>query len=93
MSLSSAQCRAARALIDWTQAKLAEAADTGVAAVVDFERGTGQARPALLRQLRQALETGGVEFTDGDRPGVSLKRPGPADEGMRPDQLNSENDG
>ena len=41
--------------------------------------------------MRQALEAAGAEFTNGNTPGVRLK-PKP-DEGIRPEDLTSENDG
>jgi hypothetical protein len=43
--------------------------------------------------IRRALESAGVEFTNGDAPGVRLKRRGPINEGLRSEQLNAENDG
>ena len=38
------------------------------------------------------LKNAGVEFINGDEPGVKLKRP-PCYDGLRSDQLNAENDG
>ena len=72
--LTSAQCRAARGLINWNQQQLADAAGVGVATVRLFEGGKGEQRRSTLTVIRQALEAAGVEFTDGDRPGVRLRR-------------------
>jgi transcriptional regulator with XRE-family HTH domain len=71
-----AQCRAARGLLDWTQAKLADASGFAVSTIVKFER-SGRAAPAGAIQVMQlAFEAAGVEFTNGDEPGVKLRRPG-----------------
>jgi len=68
--LTPAQCRAARALIDWNQQELADAAGVGVATIRLFEADKGEQRRAALRVVRQALEEAGVEFTNGEQPGV-----------------------
>ncbi|RWK66097.1 helix-turn-helix domain-containing protein [Mesorhizobium sp.] len=61
------QCRAARALIGWSQQRLADAAAIGVATIRVFEAGGSEPRSATLQVLRLALETAGVVFlSDGD---------------------------
>ena len=72
--LTSAQCRAARGLLDWSQQRLADAAGVGVVTVRQFEAGKGEPRRATLTVIEQALKAAGVEFTNGDRPGVRLRR-------------------
>ncbi|HEY5331722.1 MAG TPA: helix-turn-helix domain-containing protein [Acidobacteriaceae bacterium] len=69
------QCRAARGLLDWTQADLAREAAIGIVTVRQIEAGLGSPRRATLRVVRQALEAAGVEFIDanGGGPGVRLK--------------------
>jgi transcriptional regulator with XRE-family HTH domain len=74
--LTSAQCRAARGLIDWSQQQLADAAGVGIVTVRQFEAGKGKPRRATLAVIEQALEAAGVEFTNGDRPGLRLRKPG-----------------
>ena len=70
--MTPAQCRAARGLLDWTQAEPAEAARLAVSTVVRFER-SGRAAPVGAIQVMQlAFEAAGVEFTNGDEPGVKL---------------------
>jgi transcriptional regulator with XRE-family HTH domain len=93
--ISSAQCRAARGLLNWTQEQLANAAQVGVVTVRQFEADKGSPRNATLSVVRQALEGAGVQFIpeNGGGPGVRLKRQGPPDEGLRPGELTSENDG
>jgi transcriptional regulator with XRE-family HTH domain len=73
--ISSAQCRAARALLDWPQQKLADAAQVGIVTVRQFEGGS-QPRRATLDVLRRALEGAGVIFVEenGKGPGVRLKK-------------------
>jgi hypothetical protein len=39
------------------------------------------------------IHPGQAEFTDGETPGVRLRRRGSVDEGTRPGELTSENDG
>ena len=72
--LTPAQCRAARGLLDWTQQELADAARIGVATVRLFEGEAAESRQATLAVLRQAFELAGVEFINGDQPGVRLTK-------------------
>ena len=72
--MSPAQCRAARALIDWTQPRLAQAAGLGLSTVVDYERERRAVSEAGIAQIRGALEAAGVEFTNGGQPGVRLRK-------------------
>lgn len=65
------QCRAARALLDWSQSQLALAAGVGVSTVKLFEKGTRQPMRQNLEAMRRALEQAGVDFL-GDR-GVQLR--------------------
>lgn len=88
-----AQCRAARALLDWSRAELARSAGLTEVDVDECEREGGRPSAQVVRSLRRALESGGVTFTADQGPGVRLARSGPRDEGLRPDQLSSENDG
>jgi transcriptional regulator with XRE-family HTH domain len=61
------QCRAARALLDWKQDRLAEAARVGVTTIRNFENGKITPHRATLAVMQQALEAAGVEFTNGTR--------------------------
>ena len=74
--ITPAQCRAARGLLDWTQDDLSKAAGVGVVTVRQFEAGKAEPRGATLTVLRQALEAAGVEFTNGNQPGVRLRNEG-----------------
>jgi transcriptional regulator with XRE-family HTH domain len=70
--MTPAQCRAARALVDLTQPALAEAAGLGLSTVVDFERSRRQVSADAIAAIRSAIEAAGVEFTNGDQPGVRM---------------------
>jgi DNA-binding transcriptional regulator YiaG len=72
--MTPAQCRAARAFIAMSQSDLARAAVVPVASVTDFETGLLALRPADLEAIRGALERAGVELTNGERPGVRLRK-------------------
>jgi transcriptional regulator with XRE-family HTH domain len=78
MTITPEQCRAARALLDWSQTDLAKAAGTGQATVARFERGARTPYANTLKALRATLETAGVVFTPGTAatgPGVHLRDP------------------
>ncbi len=68
------QCCAARGWLAWSQEDLAKRAKVGLSTVKDFE---GRRRTPIannLEAMRRALEAAGIEFTNGDVPGVSLKK-------------------
>lgn len=62
LSLTPALVRAARALIEWQQSDLAEAASLSLTAVNNFERKIGLPREKTLRAIQNAFEEHGVEF-------------------------------
>lgn len=77
-SLSSAQIRAARALLRWSALDLAQKASLGVntirrAEIADEETSLTAANDLAIRR---ALEAEGVEFIDenGGGPGVRLRK-------------------
>jgi ribosome-binding protein aMBF1 (putative translation factor) len=74
--MTSAQCRAARALLDWSQQQLADASKVGNATIRNFEGGKSAPQNATLDVLRRALEAAGVEFIpeNGSGAGVRLKK-------------------
>jgi transcriptional regulator with XRE-family HTH domain len=73
MLLTPAQCRAARALLGWSQDQLAAKAAVAKATIANFELGKRAAYDRTLKDLRVALEQAGVEFTNSDQPGVRVK--------------------
>jgi transcriptional regulator with XRE-family HTH domain len=70
--ITPAQCRAARAMLNWSRKELAEAAGVAERTIVDFERGARTPYERTLRDVAAALERGGVEFipANGGGPGV-----------------------
>jgi transcriptional regulator with XRE-family HTH domain len=72
MSLSSVQCRAARALLGWSQAHLSEASKVATKTIADFESSLREPQPRTLDELQRALEKEGVEFLNHGQPGVRL---------------------
>ena len=74
--ITSAQCRAARGLLDWTQQELADRAPVGIVTVRQVEAGLTEPRRATLEVIRRALEGAGVEFINenGGGPGVRLRK-------------------
>jgi hypothetical protein len=78
--LTSAQLRAARALLRWSALDLASASKVGVATIRRVEVIEGEIPVTAPNEaaLRRALEEGGVEFIDenGGGVGVRLRKPG-----------------
>lgn len=72
--ISSAQCRAARALLDWTQNDLASATGLSAVTIRAFERG-GEMRDSNRNLLGLAFEKAGLEFIprNGGGAGVRFK--------------------
>jgi transcriptional regulator with XRE-family HTH domain len=74
MAISPAQCRAARGLIAMDQADLAEAGNVSRNVIIDFEKGRRVPTRNNLAAIQRVLEKAGVEFTNGDAPGVRLRK-------------------
>jgi hypothetical protein len=94
--VTSAQLRAGRALLGLSQAEVAGRACLSLNTIKLAEaEGEAHASEAALAAIRVALEEQGVIFLSadgGEGPGVRLRRFGLPDEGLRPDQLTSDND-
>ena len=74
-ALTASQCRAGRALIEWSQAQLSQSAAIDVQTIADFERRVRSADETTRRRLRAALEAAGVMFIseNGGGAGARLK--------------------
>lgn len=68
------QIRAARAMLDWTQGELAERAGISKTGLNNIERGASDPKSSTLGAIQRVLEEAGLEFTNGNEPGVKLKR-------------------
>jgi hypothetical protein len=66
--------RAARALLDWDQPRLARAARVAIGTVRRMEsfEGAIQSHTATLLRVQAALEKAHIEFLNDDQPGVRL---------------------
>ncbi|MBF0185824.1 MAG: helix-turn-helix transcriptional regulator [Magnetococcales bacterium] len=75
--INPAQCRAARALLNWSRQDLAKAAQVAERTIVDFERGARTPYDRTLRDIREALEAAGVQFIaeNGGGAGVRMRVP------------------
>jgi transcriptional regulator with XRE-family HTH domain len=72
-AITSAQCRAARALLGWDRVALARASGVSTRAIADFESGARQPQFATTIAIRLGLESAGVAFID-DGQGVRLRQ-------------------
>lgn len=76
MVLTGEQIRAARAMLRWRAVELAEKAGVGLSTVQRAEQGDGPVTMmrANMDAIRRALEGAGAIFTNGEEPGVKLRR-------------------
>jgi transcriptional regulator with XRE-family HTH domain len=65
------QCKMARAALGWGVRDLAAAAKVAPDTIARFERGE-DLRERTIQAIKAVLETAGIEFTNGDAPGVRL---------------------
>ena len=78
LKVSIAQLKAARALLSWSQEKLATESGISLATVKRLEAAAGElgGRPETGEKLRAALEKAGIDFLgeNGGGPGVRLRK-------------------
>jgi DNA-binding XRE family transcriptional regulator len=72
MEISPGQCRAARGLLDWTQAQLAQKVGVALRTIQDFENNRRTPLAIVRSSIKQALEQAGIEFLNGD--GLRLRK-------------------
>lgn len=72
--MSPEQCRAARGWLGWSQQTLADRAKVSVSTLKDFEGPRRKPIANNLAAIRRALESAGIEFTNGDVPGVRMRK-------------------
>jgi transcriptional regulator with XRE-family HTH domain len=87
--MTPSQCRAARGLLNWTQEEMASAARLSVVTVRNFENEKSMPQRATLDVIQRALEAAGVEFTNGEQPGVRLTKAAAAHSAEPDSALNS----
>jgi transcriptional regulator with XRE-family HTH domain len=63
-------------MLDWPQERLAEASGVSLPTVRRLEAADGSlgGRKDTAEKIVSALEAAGVEFTNGDQPGVKLRK-------------------
>ena len=71
--MKAVQIRMARAAVGWGVRELAEKAGVTANTISRIESGA-DAKQSTIEAIRRALEAAGVEFTNGDKPGVRLVR-------------------
>ena len=74
--MTSAQCRAARGIVNWSVRDLAENAGVHRNTVTNIETGRVETTSETLTAIRAALEAAGVVFLpeNGNGPGVALRK-------------------
>ncbi|MBZ9904248.1 MULTISPECIES: helix-turn-helix transcriptional regulator [unclassified Mesorhizobium] len=72
-AISVQQCRAARAMLEWSQGDLAEAAAVSRTTIVDFERSIRIPHRNNLSAIRRAFEAAGIEFLPENGGGAGLR--------------------
>lgn len=74
--ITAEQCRAARALLNWTQDELAKQVSVSSVSIRAFEKG-GEMRDSNRKLLQLTLEAAGVQFIpeNGGGAGVRLAKP------------------
>lgn len=65
-TLTSAQCRAARALLNWTQPELAERCGVHVQTFSNFEKESSTPSKSTLEKIGTILTLHGIELLDGN---------------------------
>ena len=75
--VSVRQIKAARALLDWSQERLAKEASVSVPTIKRLEAADGElgGRGDTIEKIRAAFERKGIEFTNGTSPGVRFRTP------------------
>ena len=71
--MKAIQLRMARAAVGWGVRELAEKAGVTANTVTRIENGA-DAKQSTIDALQRALEAAGIEFTNGEQPGVRLAK-------------------
>jgi transcriptional regulator with XRE-family HTH domain len=85
--MKAIQLRMARAAVGWGVRELAEKAGVTANTVTRIENGA-DAKQSTMDALQRALEAAGVEFTNGEQPGVRLTK---AAEAQSPERASTSN--
>ena len=66
MTISTAQMRGARGLLNWGQNDLSERTGISTTSIGSIENGISIPRESSLNAIRKAFEDAGIEFTGND---------------------------
>lgn len=72
MSITTAQIRGARGILDWSQADLSECTGISATSIGSIENGQSTPRASTLDTIRKAFEAAGIEFLGAT--GIRKKR-------------------
>jgi predicted transcriptional regulator len=74
--ITTRQVKAARSLLAWSQSELARVSGVSEPTIWRLEAVDGElgGRPETVEKIRQALEDAGIQFTNGDAPGVRMRK-------------------
>ncbi|BBD37475.1 DNA-binding protein [Aminobacter sp. Y103A] len=74
--MTPSQARAGRALLDWSQTRLAKESGLGLSTIVDYEKQRRHISEIARNLIREALVDAGIIFIDpnGEGPGVRLRK-------------------
>ena len=73
MPITGPQCRAARALVQWSREEAAAHSGISVEAIADFETGRESPSEGVQNRLQSALEEGGAVFIPENGGGVGVR--------------------
>lgn len=71
MSITTAQIRGARGILNWSQGDLADRTGISPTSIGNIEKGLSQARESTLTAIQKSFEDSGIEFLGKD--GVRIK--------------------
>ncbi len=71
MSITTAQIRGARGILNWSQNDLAERTNISATSIGSIEKGQSQPRESTMLAIQKAFESSGIEFLGKD--GVRIK--------------------
>lgn len=72
-TLSPEQCRAGRAMLDWSREDLAAKSGVSRPTLADFETGKRQPYERTLADVRRAFEEAGLEFIAENGGGAGIR--------------------
>lgn len=73
MSITGPQCRAARALIQWSREEAADDSGVSIETIADFEMGREMPSVEVIAKLQASLEHGGAVFIPENGGGVGVR--------------------